>query len=60
MAHLFYDYLQLNYLTKYKSYWNDIKQWGKNDGANRVDTDQTAPEEQSDQGLHYLPYCQQF
>ena len=29
----------------------------RNSLANSVDPDQTAPQEQSDQGLHYLSFC---
>ena len=32
------------------------KYWDRSIRANSVDQDQTAPEEQSDQGLHCLPF----
>ena len=32
--------------------------WGRGTFANSVDPDHTAPKEQSDQGLHCLPYHQ--
>ena len=36
------------------------KYWTGCAKANSVDPDQTAPQEQSDQGLHCLPFLKQF
>ena len=38
----------------------NLKAWGRSYHENTVEPDQTAPEEQSDQGLHCLPLPKLF
>ena len=39
------------------NYRKQLKNWESSSRTNSVDSDQTAPKEQSDQGLHCLAFC---